>query len=158
MNQTFRTSRLNNRQYILRKMLFLVAIVAVLPILIKIIGLRPLSQTSYIIIWVTGIYTLLREAFRDRIIEIEFNSDTGQIIFHYEKLFSKKKQKILLIKNARLEIHTDYSRQDKNLVIYFLSAKVEYFKVGKNKDGFTHETLAGIRDFANKLSLPVSKY
>jgi hypothetical protein len=57
-----------------------------------------------------------------------------------------------------LEIDTQYGWRNKSLIVYFLGAKVEYFKVEKAKDGFSNETLVSFRDFANKLSLPVSKY
>jgi hypothetical protein len=158
MNQTFKTSRVSNRKYILFQLLPLLVIALAYPIYRSSFLNRSVDVSYYYIISIVLVFGLFREFNRDRVIEIEFNSESQQIIFLYQKVLSSKKQKTLSFKNAKLEIDTRYGWRGKSLIIYFLSAKVEYFKIEKTKDGFSNETLVSIRDFANKLSLPISIY
>jgi hypothetical protein len=116
------------------------------------------TDTYYYLIGLILVVTIVREAIQVRVSHIEFNSDTQQIIFYFETLFSRKKQRVLKFKFAKLEFDTKTSWRGTNLVIYFLSNKVEIFKVDKGKDGFSSESLLNIKDTASRLSLPISKY
>jgi hypothetical protein len=158
MTEIFKSSRSHKRRYVVRQLIFGLAIVASWPVY-KILYLNSsVSYSYYYIIGSVWVIMSFQEAFRARVSEIEFNIETQQIVFHFAKFVSRTQQKNLLFKHAKLEVDTQVGWRGESLTVYFLRNKVEVFKIDKNKDGFSNETLISIRDLAKKLSLPISKY
>jgi hypothetical protein len=144
MNTKFKSSRPSNRMYVLKQFVLGLIALSIWPVYKIIFSNGTVSNSYLYFAAATLIVTLVREAFRARVIEIEFNSDNQQIIFYFRYLFSRTRQRTLQFKFAKLEIETQTTRRDPNLTIYFLSNKVEFFRV--DKDGFSNETLRNIRD------------
>ncbi|HEX7906267.1 MAG TPA: hypothetical protein VF487_20475 [Chitinophagaceae bacterium] len=158
MQTKFKSSRPNNRIYILRQFIWGIVAIAIWPVYKILFSHDSPNDSYYYIVGSVLIVTVVREVLRVRVVEIEFNSETQQIIFNFQNLFSQTRQKVLKFKFAKLEIDMHIGWRNDSLTIYFLSSKIEIFRVDRSKDGFSNETLRNIRDTADKLCLPISKY
>jgi len=157
MIKIFKSRRTNNRTFVIRQLILAVIIVAIWPVYNVIVG-SSVNQSYYYIVAVVLIGTSVRECSRERVFQIEFNTETHEVIFYLERFFSRRKQKKLQFKNAKLEVDTQIAWRRRSLIIYFLSNKVEVFKIENPKDGFSKESLENIRETAVELGLPISKY
>jgi len=158
MPEVFISKRASNRRHVILQMLMGITIIASWP-LFRIFYLhKPFDPSYYFVAGSFLIVFIIRAIVDTRIISITFQTDTGEIVFEFEKLLTKRAQKILLYRHARLEIETYFGWRRDNIILRFFSNKLQVFKVQKSKDGFSNETLAAIIDLARKQSLTVSKY
>lgn len=146
----FRTDRPKNAAYIFKNWLITVATISLLVIFALLLPgkLFTVKASSFFILGVLLLSSLVEKIDKDRLYEIHFDNSKQQITFFYKSLFSGSHQKILSFYGASLEVG--------RVSLSFWSGKTEFFRIDKNKDGFSVDTLHKIRQTVENISLPVT--
>ena len=119
-----------------------------------------ISDTYYWVAAALILMTIVVESSKDRLTEIRFDTANSQVIFIYKTLFSGPRQKLLHLKDARVEIaqsNSNWTWLWEPLTLYFLKNKTEVFEIKKSKDGFSVGKLKEIGKTVESLSLPITK-
>jgi hypothetical protein len=135
-------------------------LITAIPVLIDLIFGTHLVKEAYYYIVTPGILLRLGTIINtDRLYQINFDTDTRNIEFHFKSFLSKSKRKTLSFDKAKLEISLNKSATwlFEPLTLYFLKNKMEVFEIKKSKDGFSIDKLEAICKEVEKLSLPMTK-
>lgn len=101
---------------------------------------------------------LIREIFRETIVEINFDHSSQQIGILKESLFSKTKQILIPFDKARLEFTDDdhvfiFQNQAK---LCFMKDKVKMGCITASRNGFSKETILHLISEAKTYKLPIT--
>lgn len=158
MPEVFISKRASNKKYVILQIVMGITIIASWPLFRIFYIDKPFDPSYYFVASSFLLVLIIRAIVDTRIISITFHTDTGEIVFEFEKLLTKRKQKSLLFKHTKLGFENYFGWRKDNIILRFFSNKLQVFKVQKSKDGFSNETLAAIIDLARKQSLTVFKY
>jgi len=157
---TYQSERTNNWSFIVRQWLLttiLISTPVIIDLLFPQINLINASYT-YIFIPIVSLAKLFWLSQEDRINEIYIDTDTKQIVFKIYNPYGGHKTEVLSFDNLRVKIDTSkLTWLFDPIAIYFLKNKTEIIKATKWKDGFSINTLDGLRKILDSITTPVTK-
>jgi hypothetical protein len=154
---TYKTERENTINFIINHLLIQLIATAIFLFIFYLFK----KEIPEVVFWIIPIFIvtfIFREIFKQRLIELTFDTENKYIHFTLKNLFSKPEEKIIRFENVKLNVFGRKAKMDipgKVTSIYFHKKKLQVFELNKYKDGFSYETMSQIVATAEELSLPV---